>query len=131
MSGFFAEENVMRLDHIGIAARDIQKSLDFYINALGLRELERLQLVGREFIFVGNDQTRIEIEAAPELASVPQQPCGLGHMALIVNNLNEIVERVRSRGHKVPVPPIQLRPDRRIAFIEDPDGARIQLIEFV
>ena len=121
----------MRLDHIGIAARDIQKSLDFYINALGLKELERLQLVGREYVFVGNDQTRIEIESAPELASVPQNPCGLGHMALVVTNLNEIVERVRSHGHKVVVPPIQLRPNSRISFIEDPDGVRIQLIENV
>ncbi len=121
----------MRLDHVGIASRDVEKSLDFYINVLGLEELERLDLVGRTFIFVGNEQTRIEIEVASEGARVADEPCGLGHMALVVENLDELVERVKNKGHKVLVPPIQLREDRRIAFVADPDGARIQLIEFI
>lgn len=123
---------MMRLDHVGIRARDVDASVRFYTEALGLTILERLTLVGREFIFVGGPDVRIEIEkAGDDDAAQDAASAGQGHFALVVDKLDERIARLRERGAKIIIPPVKLRDDRRIAFIADPDGARIQLIEFV
>jgi hypothetical protein len=39
------------------------------------------------------------------------------------------VERLKSGGVPIVLPPFQTRPDRRVAFVEDPDGVFVQFIE--
>jgi lactoylglutathione lyase len=120
-------------DHLGIKSADVAKSLDFYTRILGFEILERLEMVGRVFYFVGNDRTRIEIEDAnpgDEMIRV-DKGYGLYHMALVVEGLDGLAARLKKEGVRFILEPIQLRPDRKIAFIEDPDGVRIQLIEFL
>ena len=122
----------MRLDHVGIRAKDIKQALAFYTEVLGLEHLETIEILGNQYYFVGNEQTRIEIEQAPAQADwEPVERGGLQHFALIVEDLEALFRRLRERGVKVIIPPSRFRPDRKIAFIEDPDGSRIQLIELL
>jgi lactoylglutathione lyase len=119
--------------HSGIKSADINKSLDFYTRIMGLEILEKIDLVGRSFYFVGNDKTRIEIEEAnpgDEMMLV-DKGFGLYHLAFAVEDLDGLAARLKSESVKFILEPIQLRADRKIAFIEDPDGVRIQLIEFL
>ncbi len=127
---------MIKFDHMGIKARDIDKSVKFYSEIFGFEIKERLQLVGHEFLFmgfIGDDVSVIEIEQAGEkdTAQDVNSTAGMGHFAFVVDNMDEIMERVEKFGAKVVIPPIQLREDRRIAYIEDPDGSRVQMIEFV
>jgi lactoylglutathione lyase len=122
----------MRLDHVGIRARDVERTLAFYTEVLGLKRLETIEILGNHYYFVGNEQTRIEIEPAPAGADwEPVERGGLQHFALIVENLDALFLRLKERGTKIIIPPSRFRPDRKIAFIEDPDGSRIQLIELL
>ncbi len=123
----------MYLHHSGIKSADIKKSIDFYTRVLGLEILEQVDLVGRTFYFVGNDRTRIELEEANPGDEMMKVDTGFGlyHLAFAVEDLAGLAEMLHREGVKFILEPIQLRPDRKIAFIEDPDGVRIQLIEFL
>jgi len=123
----------MYLHHSGIKSADIQKSIDFYTRIMGLEILEKIDLVGRSFYFVGNDRTRIEIEEANPGDQMIKVDTGFGlyHLAFAVEDLQKLAARLKKESVKFIMEPVQLRADRIIAFIEDPDGVRIQLIEFV
>jgi catechol 2,3-dioxygenase-like lactoylglutathione lyase family enzyme len=72
----------------------------------------------------------IEIEPA----SRPGQhefDSGISHLAFTVADLESLCNHLQGEGVKFLLPPSQFRPDRKIAFIEDPDGIRIQLIQFL
>ncbi len=123
----------MYLHHTGIKSADLKKSIDFYTRILGLEVLEEVQVLQRTFYFVGNDRTRIEIEEAnpgDEMMLV-DKGFGLYHLAFAVDNLEELAAHLKREKVKFIMEPAQLRADRKIAFIEDPDGVRIQLIEFL
>jgi len=122
----------VRFDHIGIKSHDVEKSLDFYTRILGFQILERIDMVGRSFYFIGNDDTRIEIEDANpgDVRLDCSTGYGLYHIALVVKDIDALAERLKKEGVKFIMEPIQLREDRKIAFIEDPDGVNIQLIDF-
>lgn len=122
----------MRFDHVGIKSKDIKKSVDFYTRILGFEVLEEVEVLNSIYTFVGDETTRIEIEqAAPndKMIDVNTQ-YGLYHIAFIVKDIDSLAERLKKDGVKFIMEPIQLREDRKIAFIEDPDGVRIQLIDF-
>jgi lactoylglutathione lyase len=122
----------LRFDHIGIKSKDVKKSIDFYTRILGFEVLEEVEVLNSTYTFVGDATTRIEIEqAAPndEMIDVNTQ-YGLYHLAFVVKNIDSLAERLKRDGVKFIMDPIQLREDRKIAFIEDPDGVRIQLIDF-
>ncbi|MFA6345392.1 MAG: VOC family protein, partial [Syntrophales bacterium] len=54
----------MKWDHCGIRAADLERSLRFYTDVLGLELLEVVTVLDQPFYFVGNDTVRIEIEQA-------------------------------------------------------------------
>jgi lactoylglutathione lyase len=121
------------LHHTGIKSADLKKSIDFYTRILGLEVLEEVQVLQRTFYFVGNDKTRIEIEEAnpgDEMMLV-DKGFGLYHLAFAVDDLEALAAHLKRESVKFIMEPAQLRSDRKIAFIEDPDGVRIQLIEFL
>lgn len=122
----------MRFDHIGIKSHDMEKSVDFYTRILGFQVLEKLDMVGRTFYFVGNDKTRIEIEEANpgDVQMDSSTGYGLYHIALVVKDIDALAERLKAEGVTFIMEPIQLREDRKIAFIQDPDGVPLQLIDF-
>jgi catechol 2,3-dioxygenase-like lactoylglutathione lyase family enzyme len=124
---------MIRWDHTGIKSADVERSIHFYCGVLGLERLETINLLGRDFHFVGNDTIRIEIEAAAP--GDPQadmgRSAGLYHLALAVDDLEAVAERLRRAGVTFLLPPSQFRPDRKIAFFRDPDGVFIQLIQYL
>jgi len=126
------KEVTLRFDHVGIKSKDVNKSVDFYTRILGFEVIEELELLGRTYIFVGNADTKIEIEEAnPDDQRIDvNSSFGLYHIALVVKEVDALAERLKGDGVKFILEPIQLREDRKIAFIEDPDGVRIQLIDF-
>lgn len=120
----------MRIHHYGIAVSDMNRSLDFYTRILGFQQEETIVLGGQNFYFVGDGNISIEIEQAWSPGE-PSCDSGLSHMALAVDDLFQLADRLKKEGVKFLMEPSQFRPDRKIAFIEDPDGVKIQLIEFI
>ncbi len=123
----------MRWDHVGIKSSNIEKSLAFYCGVLGLEKQEELEIFGKRFFFVGNDTVSIEIEAGhpSDEQADPRTQTGLYHLAFTVDDLEGLLARLKAAGVPIALPPVSVRPDRIVAFVEDPDGAFIQLIQVI
>lgn len=121
----------MKWDHIGIKSRDMAKSLHFYCDLLGMERKEVLEILGKTLVFVGNETTLIEIEPAnpSDRPADPRTQAGLYHLGFQVRGLDALLARLQADGVSVTLPPFRTRPDRRVAFVEDPDGVFVQLIE--
>jgi len=122
----------MKWDHCGIRAANLERSLHFYTQLLGFELLEVVKVLDRPFYFVGNDTVRIEIEQGnlADLQTPEGQIPGLYHLAFSVDDLEGLALLLGEKGVTFLLPPSQLREDRKIAFILDPDGVFIQLIEY-
>ena len=124
-----------------IRVSNIERSLKFYINELGMHELRRESFsVGRfTLLFVGYGEEAND--TVLELTYNWDERCyehgtGYGHLALEVNDIYAVCKHLASMGVKiVRAPgPMSFTADgsdkcETIAFIEDPDGYRIELIE--
>ena len=124
----------MRLLHTMLRVANLERSLDFYVNVLGMKLLRRQEYPEGEFTlaFVGygdeSEQTVIELTFnwgtdRYELGH------GFGHLAIEVDDVYAAVETLRTRGAPIvrEAGPMQ-HGSTVIAFVEDPDGYRIELI---
>ncbi len=123
----------MRWNHAGIKTSNLERSLHFYCDVLGLRRTESVTILNKNYHFVGNDFISIEIEEGnpTDTQADPRAMTGLYHMALTVDDLEGLAAKLREHNVNFIVPPVQLREDRKISFIEDPDGVYIQLIQYL
>ena len=125
----------MRILHTMIRVGDLDRSIRFYTEALGMRLLRKKDYPGGEFTlaFVGyRDESE---EAAIELTynwgtDSYELGDGFGHIALGVEDIHAACDRVRELGGKVTREPGPMKHGSTvIAFVEDPDGYKIEFIE--
>ena len=123
----------MRWNHVGIKTADLDRSIHFYCDIMGFRRLEEVEVLGKLYHFVGNDTVNIEIEPCkPEDTQADMRNnSGLYHICFTVDDLAATADGLNEKGVEFMLPPSQFRPDRKIAFIRDPDGVIIQLIQFL
>lgn len=125
----------MRLLHTMIRVGDLEKSIAFYTEVLGMRLLRRKDYPGGRFTlaFVGYgdeaEHSAIELThnwdtAAYDLGN------GFGHLAVEVEDAYRACEEVRKKGGKVTreAGPMQ-HGSTVIAFVQDPDGYQIEFIQ--
>ena len=117
--------------HVG----DLERSIDFYTRALGMRVLRRREAPdeGRRAAFVGYDEERAA--SAIELTSwagvsVPEHARTFGHVAIGVADAAAACEAIRERGGHITQEPTAIPAGTAIvAFTADPDGYSIELVE--
>jgi lactoylglutathione lyase len=124
-----------RLLHTMLRVRDLDAALDFYTNKLGMRLLRKQDFPSGEFTlaFVGyGDEDQ---EAVLELThnwGVEKYELGnaYGHIALQVDDAYRACEEVKKRGGKVTREAGPMKHGTTvIAFVEDPDGYKIEFIQ--
>jgi lactoylglutathione lyase len=125
-----------RFLHTMIRVRDLDKSLDFYTRLLGMTQLRRKDFPGGKFTlaFVGYgdeaDHTVIELTHNWDQDESYDLGTGFGHVAIGVPDIYATCERLEAEGVAIPRPPGPMKHGTTvIAFIEDPDGYKIELIE--
>ena len=122
--------------HTMIRVKDLDKSIDFYTRLLGMKLTRRDDYPSGEFTlaFVGygdeKDSTVIELthnwgqEVPYDLGNA------FGHLAIGVPDIYGTCAQMEKEGVKIPRPPAPMKHGGSvIAFIEDPDGYKIELIE--
>jgi lactoylglutathione lyase len=125
----------VRLLHTMLRVGDLQRSIDFYTRVLGmqlLRTTERPeQKYSLAFVGYGRNPEHAEIELTYN-HGVDHYELGtaFGHLALEVADASAACERIRGAGGKVTreAGPVQ-GGTTVIAFVTDPDGYKIELIE--
>ena len=127
----------MQLLHTMLRVGDLQRSIDFYTNVIGmdlLRTTERSDQ-GYTLAFVGFGGGNRNGEAEIELTwnhGVSDYDLGTayGHIALGVDDVAETCARIREAGGNVTREPGPVKGGNTvIAFVEDPDGYKVELIE--
>lgn len=125
----------MRILHTMIRVADLQRSIDFYTKVLGMRLLRKTDYPGGRFTnaFVGyDDESRAAVLELTHNWDTKSYDLGTGygHVAIEVEDAAKACEEVRSRGGKVTREAGPMKHGTTvIAFVEDPDGYKIELIE--
>lgn len=136
--------------HIGIVVNDMDISLKFYKDLLGLK-IKSLAEEEGEFLdnmlahknvknkvaklYAGNGNALVELIDSKSFANKKNRnffTIGASHFAFTIDNLQETYEYLLENGVKFTAPP-QLTPDgyAKVTFCEDPDGTPIELVEVI
>ncbi len=125
----------MRLLHTMLRVGNLERSLDFYCNLLGMKLLRQKEYPGGEFTlaFVGygdeSDNTVLELTYNWGTDKY-DLGAGYGHIAIGVDDIYGTCDRLRHQGGKVTRDPGPMKHGSTvIAFVEDPDGYKVELIQ--
>ena len=121
----------MKYLHTMVRVRDIDTSLDFYCNKLGLKEIKRKENEKGRFtlIFLGADNSD-DRYALLELtynwdSEEYKGGRNFGHLAYSVENIYEVCEKLIKNGVTINRPPR----DGHMAFVKSPDGISIEILQ--
>lgn len=126
----------MRYLHTMVRIGDVDRSLDFFCNKLGLKEIRRIDNeAGRYtliFLSAPDDEARARSEAAPMLELTHNWGehaydggRNFGHLAFAVDDIYATCQRLMDGGVTINRPPR----DGRMAFVRSPDGISIELLQ--
>lgn len=125
-----------RLLHTMLRVRDLERSLDFYTRHLSMQLLRRKDFPTGKFTlaFIGYgpeaSTTVIELTHNWEQDEPYDHGNAYGHIAIAVPDIYKTCDELKAKGVSIPRPPGPMKHGGRvIAFIEDPDGYKIELIE--
>jgi len=125
----------MQLLHTMVRVNDLEASLRFYCEQLGMRLLRRREYPsGRftlAFVGYGNEADTAVLELTYNWDTHQYDlGNGFGHIAIGVADLYRVCEELRAKGVKIVREPGPMKHGgSEIAFIEDPNGYRIELIQ--
>lgn len=110
---------------------DIDETIGFYIDVLGLEVVERKTSPRGShlaFLKIPNSEELIELASYPPSGPVKVQE-DLVHLAFEVENLDETMRALEAKGVKITDGPTRTSSGSRFIFIDAPDGYEIELIE--
>ena len=124
----------MKLLHTMLRVGDLEQSIKFYSEALGMTLRRQKDYPGGRFTlaFLGfGDDGGHEIELTHNWdTSTYQRGEGFGHIALQVDDIYKMAEEIKAKEGKVTREPGPMKHGTTvIAFVEDPDGYKIELIQ--
>lgn len=129
-------ESSGQLLHTMIRVFDLDKSIAFYTGQLGMKLLRRKDYPSGEFTLAfvgyGDEESNAVIELTHNWGQKEPYQLGtaFGHLAVGVPDIYGTCERLAKAGVKIPRPPGPMKHGGSvIAFVEDPDGYKIELIE--
>ena len=139
MAGMFQDRAawpaVMRLLHTMLRVGDLERSLAFYTDVLGMRLLRRKDYPGGRFTlaFLGygeeRDHTVLELTHNWDTEAYAIGD-GFGHIAIGVEDIVGTCQAIAAKGGRVVRPPGPMKHGSTvIAFVEDPDGYKVELIQ--
>lgn len=117
-------------DHVHLRSRDAVAAAGFYAAMFSAREVKRVgDPVQRVVLDLGGLTVFIE-QAPADAHPAAATPClGIEHLGLRVDDIEAAMAELTARGVPVRTPVTVRDPGLRIAFVEGPDGALIELLE--
>ena len=129
MKGFNA------LAHVALKVRDLDRSLDFYVNKLDFAEMMRLHKpeggVWLVYLRITDDQYR---ELSPDGVgdrAPGRDATAVNHICLGVDDIDSVVAQIKQAGIKLTAEKKMGADYNYQAWIEDPDGNRIELMQMM
>ncbi|HEX5229487.1 MAG TPA: VOC family protein [Bryobacteraceae bacterium] len=118
----------LRLNHVGIYAKDFDESMRFYTQVMGFHEAFTIKNAEGKPVLAYLQITRDTfLELAPSTAD---RPVGLSHIGIWPENQAATVAALRSHGIQVADPRVGST-KTSITSITDPNGVRLELVDFL
>ena len=113
-----------------IRISDVEKSLDFYCNGLGLIETKRIENEQGKFTLIflvapGDEKAELELTYNWDGDNLGEGSRNFGHLAYRVENIYETCERLNIMGYTINRPPR----DGHMAFVRSPDNISIEILQ--
>ena len=120
----------MKYLHTMIRISDVEKSLDFYCNGLGLIETKRIENEQGKFTLIflaapGDEKAELELTYNWDGDNLGEGSRNFGHLAYRVSNIFETCERLNTMGYTINRPPR----DGHMAFVRSPDNISIEILQ--
>ena len=120
----------MKYLHSMIRISNVDQSLDFYCNGLGLIETKRINNEKGRFTLIflaapGDDKVELELTYNWDGDKLGDGSRNFGHLAYRVENIYEICERLQNMGYMINRPPR----DGHMAFVRSPDNISIEILQ--
>jgi lactoylglutathione lyase len=125
---------IIRLDHVAIVVKDIERSLNFYTNIMGFKVVQQRDIHGRVVIALKVGDAEIDLwwyrEEEATLPEAKKTDIGVKHVCMLVDDVQRMYDDLKEKGVKFRNPPTMGGPlNRMLAYFNDPDGIEWQLIE--
>jgi len=120
----------MKYLHTMIRISNVEKSLDFYCNGLGLTEKYRIENEQAKFTLIfltapGDQKVELELTYNWDGDNLGDGSRNFGHLAYRVENIYETCERLKNMGYTINRPPR----DGHMAFVRSPDNISIEILQ--
>jgi lactoylglutathione lyase len=120
----------MKYLHTMVRVKDIDKSIDFYCNKLGLNQLRRYDNEEARFSLIflaapGDDDAQVELTYNWDGDELGEGSRNFGHLAYSVENIYETCQQLKDGGVTINRPPR----DGRMAFVRSPDNISIEILQ--
>jgi lactoylglutathione lyase len=117
----------LRLNHVGIAVKDFQESLNFYTKVMGFKVAYAFPSPDGKptttFLQINRDTF---LEMAPASANLP---VGITHVGILTDNANSTVTQLRQAGATLPDVRSGGGTGSRLSNVMDPNGIRLEIVE--
>ena len=127
---------LLGFEHVGMTVSNMERAIDFYCGLLGLRLKLRRTSAGGELAFLDAGGGMLEIAApATEVGpfrDVPHSEAGFRHITLAYDDVDAMIETLEASGVEIAERPRMAYNSemiKRVAFVRDPDGCLVELIE--
>lgn len=121
---------IFRFEHLHLRSSDAVAAAAFYVDTFGAREVGRegSPIVTRMILDLCG--ITLFIEHAPD-ANPPAKPLnrGIEHIGLAVDDIEQAVSALKQQGIAFAIDITDVRPGLRTAFLDGPDGVRIELLQ--
>lgn len=128
----------IRLDHVAITVRDMERSVGFYRDLLGFEVLGQLFLNEGtlKIVYLQSGAVRVELfefrgQDAETAVGVPDTVGGFKHLALQTDDVDGVAARLKAAGTEFTLEPLDAVGRVRLAFFRDPDGNLLELVSGV
>ncbi|MCJ2082068.1 VOC family protein [Methylobacterium sp. J-090] len=119
-----------RFEHLHLRSSDAAAAATFYVDTFGAREIGREGSPTVTRMILDLCGITLFIEHAPD-ANPPAKPLnrGIEHIGLVVDDLTATVSAMKQQGIVFAIDITNVRPGLRTAFLDGPDGVRIELLQ--
>ncbi len=123
----------MKFLHVMIRVKDIEQSLDFYTNLFDMNLVNEMELEDSKLYFLSDEDGQTQIELTYNF-DTPKDGYkvgnAFGHFAFSTKNIENFEKKMKNLGYSWYIEPFVLQNyEMKIAFIKDPDGNEIEIIE--
>ena len=129
--------SLIGFEHVGMTSSDLDRTIAFYCDLLGLTLAVRRQNEKGEMAFLDTGSGMLEIACpiAPRFSrsrDVPPHEAGMRHLTFAFTSVDAVFARLEAAGVEIverPRPAFFTEMIKRVAFVRDPDGIIVELIE--